>query len=1034
MYVHFTVRNTGSSDIFDVQMRRGVDNDADGLVGTNEFSYDDWDPTLGMASSSSPVTETTVAVGPCDATQIAGGRDLNYKVSNFSPTPPIDGDFGPGLTGVLADRYLMWGQDLSRIPEFSEVDFGYVFIVDGSLGYAQLEWDYAQGIDLCSDWDRDLDDHRGPDYDGPDCDDEDPTIYDGAPEIPYDDIDQDCDGSDLTDVDGDGYDGPSSGPGAGPDCDDANNQVHPGAFDIPGNGIDEDCFDGDAIPDPGDSDGDGLLDTEEDVDGDGIVDPDETDPYDADTDDDGLIDGQEVDSTNTDPLDPDTDGDGVQDGTELGVTDAHDDTGSGFVPDADPSTHTNPLDDDSDNDGLSDGEEDEDHDGEQDADETDPLDADTDGDGLTDGQEVLDDLPNNPRTDAGFGPTDPLDPDSDDDGLSDGVEVDDSLADNPRAEQGFEPTDPNDPDTDDDGMDDGTEVEVGADPHDKDTDGDTIEDGPDGLGDEDGDGIINVLDPFEQTLYPTGGRVGCSHGTAPVGWVLMALAAALIRRRRGLLVALALPSVAAAQDAEPRSGPQLDVQRFEPASLASGFIVTPSARQLSAGKVEAALIAEWGYRPLQLAAEQEGVLVREEGAIEHLAAAHLRGGVGLTDWLQVGVGMPVLQIVSGQPSGLFDGASPESLAAGDLTAELGVRPVSEELGVGIAVLPFVTIPTGSRATYLSHGKATFGGRVAVSGSAGPVHLAGFGGYRFAPSKDTLFGTVAIDDEVLYGAGVGFDLVPDVVRLDVEAHGGTVVGSGRKLLEPDPLTGRLHTAVEADAGLRYHHASGFLGIVGGGAGLTEAPGAPAARAFVTVGYVPFPAEAERDPEPVALPEVPLPEVEPVPELPDMAAVSDSDHDGIYDPIDACPDEPETFNGRDDEDGCPEQTRVIVQAERIVILDHILFFVGTAEIKPESYGILDEVTATLLDHPQILKVRVEGHTDSDGTDEYNLDLSERRAAAAVTYLVEHGVEADRLTSEGLGESRSIDTNETEEGRQNNRRVEFHIVDQLEPLGVD
>jgi outer membrane protein OmpA-like peptidoglycan-associated protein len=162
---------------------------------------------------------------------------------------------------------------------------------------------------------------------------------------------------------------------------------------------------------------------------------------------------------------------------------------------------------------------------------------------------------------------------------------------------------------------------------------------------------------------------------------------------------------------------------------------------------------------------------------------------------------------------------------------------------------------------------------------------------------------------------------------------------------------------------------------------------------------------------------------------MAPVTDRDYDGIYDPVDACPDEPETFNERDDEDGCPDQIRVIVQAERIVILDHILFFVDTAEIKPESHGILDEVTATLLDHPQILKVRVEGHTDSDGTDEYNFDLSDRRAAAVVTYLVEQGVEADRLTSAGLGESRPVDTNETEEGRQNNRRVEFHIVEQLE-----
>ena len=142
-----------------------------------------------------------------------------------------------------------------------------------------------------------------------------------------------------------------------------------------------------------------------------------------------------------------------------------------------------PLNPDSDDDGLEDGEEDVDGQGDVDQGETDPLNPDSDDDGLEDGTET-DGAP-------GWAPTDPLDSDSDDDGLLDGEEVAGS-----RDDTTWQPTDPNNADTDDDEMDDGTEVGVGADPHDTDTDDDGILDGPDGLGDEDGDGIINVLDPL----------------------------------------------------------------------------------------------------------------------------------------------------------------------------------------------------------------------------------------------------------------------------------------------------------------------------------------------------------------------------------------------------------------------------------------------------------------------------------------------------------------------------------------------------------
>ena len=98
----------------------------------------------------------------------------------------------------------------------------------------------------------------------------------------------------------------------------------------------------------------------------------------------------------------------------------------------------------------------------------------------------------------------------------------------------------------------------------------------------------------------------------------------------------------------------------------------------------------------------------------------------------------------------------------------------------------------------------------------------------------------------------------------------------------------------------------------------------------------------------------------------------------------------------------------------------------EIKPVSFPVLDEVAAVLIGTPTILRVRVEGHTDSRGRDRYNLDLSKRRAHSVRRYLMSKGVEPRRLVAEGYGETVPIATNDTSDGRAENRRVEFVILE--------
>ena len=87
--------------------------------------------------------------------------------------------------------------------------------------------------------------------------------------------------------------------------------------------------------------------------------------------------------------------------------------------------------------------------------------------------------------------------------------------------------------------------------------------------------------------------------------------------------------------------------------------------------------------------------------------------------------------------------------------------------------------------------------------------------------------------------------------------------------------------------------------------------------------------------------------------------------------------------------------------------------------------------LKDYPGI-RMRIEGHTDSDGGDDYNLELSQRRAMAVGQYLINAGVEPDRLEWQGFGETRPIASNQTAEGKAQNRRVEFHVINP-EPLVV-
>lgn len=153
--------------------------------------------------------------------------------------------------------------------------------------------------------------------------------------------------------------------------------------------------------------------------------------------------------------------------------------------------------------------------------------------------------------------------------------------------------------------------------------------------------------------------------------------------------------------------------------------------------------------------------------------------------------------------------------------------------------------------------------------------------------------------------------------------------------------------------------------------------------------------------------------------------DNDNDKILDTDDKCPLEPEDYDGDTDSDGCPEErTLVVIKEDRIELTEKVYFDTNKTTIQSRSYPLLDEIGTVLVENPSI-HIRIEGHTDSKGSAKYNMKLSNGRAESVMKELIARGITEDRMISVGFGEDRPIDTNETPEGRQNNRRVELHIT---------
>jgi OOP family OmpA-OmpF porin len=117
-------------------------------------------------------------------------------------------------------------------------------------------------------------------------------------------------------------------------------------------------------------------------------------------------------------------------------------------------------------------------------------------------------------------------------------------------------------------------------------------------------------------------------------------------------------------------------------------------------------------------------------------------------------------------------------------------------------------------------------------------------------------------------------------------------------------------------------------------------------------------------------------------------------------------------------------VPIEIGQVVRLNNVFFDFDKWDLRPESFIELDRVVKLLKENPAI-EIEMSAHTDAKGSDEYNFKLSDNRAKSVRTYIISQGIAENRIISKGYGETKPIDTNETDEGRQMNRRVEFTIT---------
>lgn len=452
--------------------------------------------------------------------------------------------------------------------------------------------------------------------------------------------------------------------------------------------------------------------------------------------------------------------------------------------------------------------------------------------------------------------------------------------------------------------------------------------------------------------------------------------------------------------------------------------------------------------------------------------AHLVLALGLGERGEVFAHLPVVVFQQGdepRPGGRrFNEASTAGLS--DLTLGGSYHLLGEsDRGASLGINAALSLPTGSGDAFASDGGVGARGALSVAQIWKSATLAFETGLAYRPEND--YGQVRVDgvarvrtigSEWLYRAGLHVP-VGTRTRLMLELNGASSI-LARQFFKEDSRP------LEALLGARAHVGGGFYASAAAGLGLLSAPGIAVPRAILGLGYMPT-----REPERAAAPEAAAPEPvaeEPLPssdkdgdgltdtsdQCPSDAEDSDGfedndgcpdeddDRDGVPDEQDRCKKELEDMDGDRDDDGCPEEPALITPAPAVspaplaaaqpseddtATPPAIHFDPNTAGVSVETRKELWAAARWLARHPGKYNVTIEGHASAEGSEERNQQLSRERALAVSRWFEKRlpwlkGKKVS-LTIEAVGKSSSepIASNDTEEGRQQNRRVEIELA---------
>lgn len=375
--------------------------------------------------------------------------------------------------------------------------------------------------------------------------------------------------------------------------------------------------------------------------------------------------------------------------------------------------------------------------------------------------------------------------------------------------------------------------------------------------------------------------------------------------------------------------------------------------------------------------------------LRHRTTLHLGGAYAFNEWLEVQAQLPVVLWQKGDNLQGFGIPEPASSAIGtpQLLGRVGILSQARGGPLDLSFDMGFGLPIGTKDGFTRDPGMQYSPRLSAGIDAGMVRIGAEAGALFRNRVALSPVAFNVDDEVgdeLRG-GLSVSTVND-------GFNGELAVRGSLSLENSP-----HGAEILAAG-KHPIGDSMQGFVLAALGFGKQPTTPLFRAALGIHFG-SPAKPKEEPPP------PQPEPTPAPEPPPPPPPA---------PKVEAPPPPST----------PETPRVEVRKEKLVLSQKIQFAYNSSKVSPDSYSLLDEVAQALQNHPEVAHVRIEGHTDNKGPKSVNERLSTERANAVRAYLLGKGISPERLKAQGFGSSKPLVSNDTQEGRDTNRRVELII----------